>query len=258
MKIAVFSDIHGNLEALQSILEDINIKGFDEVIYLGDAIGFGPQPKECLELLKQSNVKFVLGNHELYFLRGTEIDDEINDAQLAHMKWVKSCLDDSDREYLSNCPLYYEAKIDYEKIPSNKILFAHWFLKDINAPYPFEYALFFQENHLDLWQKYNNQYYQTYIGHEHKRLTGDDIVGANNNFTDTTGDMNNILIVGSSGCTKDDQTWYTSIEIGKSIITRKIDVAYNKNRFIETLKNIDYPYKEIINGFAFGINDKIR
>lgn len=91
MKIAIFSDIHGNLEALKSIIEDINKKEFDEVIYLGDAIGIGPQPKECLELLKQSNVKFILGNHELYFLRGTEIDDEIKDTQLAHMKWVKSC-----------------------------------------------------------------------------------------------------------------------------------------------------------------------
>ncbi len=117
---------------------------------------------------------------------------------------------------------------------------------------------FFRENHLELCQKLNNQYYQTYVGHDHKRLIGDDIVGADNNFTDTTGDMDNILIVGSSGCTKDDKTWYTSIEIGKLIKTRKIDVTYDRSKFIETWKNIDYPDKEFINGFAFGIGDESK
>ena len=45
MKVAIFSDIHGNLEALEAILEDIKKNQFDEVICLGDVIGIGPSPK---------------------------------------------------------------------------------------------------------------------------------------------------------------------------------------------------------------------
>ena len=65
-KIAIFSDIHGNLQALKTILEDIDRDSFDEVICLGDVVGIGPNPKECLELIIDSNIKMVKGNHEIY------------------------------------------------------------------------------------------------------------------------------------------------------------------------------------------------
>lgn len=66
MKIAVFTDIHGNFPALKVIMDDINKSEFDEVIFLGDAIGIGPKSKECLEMLLNSKVTIIAGNHELY------------------------------------------------------------------------------------------------------------------------------------------------------------------------------------------------
>ena len=65
-KIAIFSDIHGNLQALKSIIEDIDKENFDEVICLGDIVGVGPNPKECLDLIMDSKIKMVKGNHEIY------------------------------------------------------------------------------------------------------------------------------------------------------------------------------------------------
>jgi len=206
-KIAVFGDIHGNLEALQSILVDIKAKDFDEIIFLGDAISMGPQSKECLELLKNSNVRFLLGNHELYYLYGAEIDDAIqSETEKAHHVWVRSLLDETDREYLKNCSLYY----DDEQFLGEKILFSHFIIEDENAPYPFEDVDL--KTNIDIWLKNNKKYSKIFIGHEHKALSEDDVEGLNGDFEEATGVCSNIWIIGSSGCTKDNQTTYTSIE----------------------------------------------
>ncbi|MDP6111894.1 MAG: metallophosphoesterase family protein [Planctomycetota bacterium] len=61
---AIVSDIHGNLEAFSTILEDIENQGVDEILCLGDVVGYGPNPIECLDLAME-NCKWVLcGNHE--------------------------------------------------------------------------------------------------------------------------------------------------------------------------------------------------
>ena len=66
MKIAIFSDVHANYQATKAILDDINKNSFDEVICLGDIIGIGPKPKECLDIIMNSRIKMVKGNHEVY------------------------------------------------------------------------------------------------------------------------------------------------------------------------------------------------
>ena len=55
MRIAIFSDIHGNREALTSIIEDINNQNINEIICLGDTIGIGPNPKECMDIIIDNN-----------------------------------------------------------------------------------------------------------------------------------------------------------------------------------------------------------
>ena len=47
MRQALISDIHGNLEALQAVLADISAQGVDELVCLGDVVGYGPNPNEC-------------------------------------------------------------------------------------------------------------------------------------------------------------------------------------------------------------------
>lgn len=64
-KIAVFSDIHGNLQA---ILEDIKKEPIDSIICLGDVIGIGPNSKETLQLIEENKIEMILENHEIYFL----------------------------------------------------------------------------------------------------------------------------------------------------------------------------------------------
>ena len=82
MKIAVFTDIHGNLEALTAILNDIKKQNVDSIICLGDTIGIGPQSKECMNVIIENEIDMVSGNHELYAIKGTRIDPKIQGEEL--------------------------------------------------------------------------------------------------------------------------------------------------------------------------------
>ncbi|MFQ5731939.1 MAG: metallophosphoesterase family protein [Planctomycetaceae bacterium] len=61
---AIISDIHGNLEALQEVLADIKSQDIEEVYCLGDIVGYGPNPRECIELVRESCAICLLGNHD--------------------------------------------------------------------------------------------------------------------------------------------------------------------------------------------------
>ncbi|MGY8767172.1 MAG: metallophosphoesterase family protein [Pirellulales bacterium] len=64
MKRAILSDIHGNLEALEAVLEDISNKDdIDKIYCLGDVIGYGPNPRECLDYVREFDL-CILGNHD--------------------------------------------------------------------------------------------------------------------------------------------------------------------------------------------------
>lgn len=64
MKRAILSDIHANLEALQAVLADAAEQGVEKIICLGDLIGYGPNPRECMDLIMKFDI-CILGNHDL-------------------------------------------------------------------------------------------------------------------------------------------------------------------------------------------------
>ena len=72
MKLAVISDIHGNLPAFKKALGIIsNLKKVDQYIFLGDIVGYGPWSNECVEIVKSiKNCIKIRGNHEEYFIKG--------------------------------------------------------------------------------------------------------------------------------------------------------------------------------------------
>jgi predicted phosphodiesterase len=63
VKRAIISDIHSNLEALEAVLADIRGQGITEIFCLGDIIGYGPNPRECIDLAMKCK-KCLLGNHD--------------------------------------------------------------------------------------------------------------------------------------------------------------------------------------------------
>ncbi len=75
MRLAILSDIHGNLEALKAVLADLDAQAVDRAASLGDVVGYGPQPEEVVRLLRERGIPSVMGNHELGL------------SSLAHMRW---------------------------------------------------------------------------------------------------------------------------------------------------------------------------
>jgi diadenosine tetraphosphatase ApaH/serine/threonine PP2A family protein phosphatase len=87
MKFALISDVHGNLEALESVLRDIEKQGVEKIHFLGDAVGYGCNPNQCVSLIhKHCDVK-LLGNHD-YAVMGLEQSDNFNQVARASMDWT--------------------------------------------------------------------------------------------------------------------------------------------------------------------------
>jgi predicted phosphodiesterase len=74
MRIAIFSDIHGNLDAFQQVLIDIKKSFIDAMFCLGDNIGYGPEPEAVLRVLQEESIPSVLGNHELACINSSMLD----------------------------------------------------------------------------------------------------------------------------------------------------------------------------------------
>jgi len=73
MRLALISDIHGNMEALTSVLSDIDSRNVDMIASLGDAIGYGPEPNQAIALLQERNIPAILGNHELAAIQPSQL-----------------------------------------------------------------------------------------------------------------------------------------------------------------------------------------
>lgn len=91
MKRALISDIHSNLEALEAVLSDIRSQGITEIFCLGDIIGYGPNPRECIELAMKCQV-CLLGNHD----QGALFDPEgFNTGAERAIFWTRQQLENS-------------------------------------------------------------------------------------------------------------------------------------------------------------------
>lgn len=244
-RIALFSDVHGNLEALESILEDIKKQDIDEVICLGDTIDNGPNSKECVDLLIDNNIKSVLCNHELYLLKGVDFDSTIVDEEKEHYKWVKKTLTAKEINYIKNCPLYYDLNISYEEPKFNKkYVLCHYLFENEKDIYPFETNNL--KNDINLWKKYNNDSITYFIGHLHDSFNINGVDGILGDTIEDFGTLTSIEIVESAGCTKDEYTSYTIIEIAKKICFREIKIKYNRDKFTDKVINTNYPDKNNI------------
>ncbi|MDP3284272.1 MAG: metallophosphoesterase family protein [Desulfobacterales bacterium] len=69
MRLAVISDIHSNTDAFVRVLANADLSHVDEMVCLGDVIGYGPEPNEAIRLIRERNIPTVMGNHELGIVR---------------------------------------------------------------------------------------------------------------------------------------------------------------------------------------------
>lgn len=108
MKIALIADIHANLPALEAVLKDARDQHVDEIWCLGDVIGYGPFPNECVRLVQQACARVILGNHDDKVASIDKIQCVMNAAQEDHkafvFRWTHQALGRAERDYLQSLP----------------------------------------------------------------------------------------------------------------------------------------------------------
>lgn len=102
MRILVISDIHANLAAFQAVLEDAAGR-WDQIWCLGDLIGYGPKPNECVTLLQEYDHISLSGNHDWAALGKLDIDDFNEEARMAVL-WTRAALSPEVFDYLDALP----------------------------------------------------------------------------------------------------------------------------------------------------------
>lgn len=103
MRIAIISDIHGNLTALQAVLADIKLHKVDQIVCLGDTVTLGPQPKMVLDTLRELNCIFIKGNHDAAILDPERADDfEIADYLIPDLIWCRDQLTTNDLKLIES------------------------------------------------------------------------------------------------------------------------------------------------------------
>ena len=105
MKYAILSDIHANLEALETVLARCRELAVDSYLSLGDIVGYNANPHECLEIMRSLPVAaFVKGNHDEYASNGDTVMAGFNPHAKSAVLWTQSTLTEEERAFLAGLP----------------------------------------------------------------------------------------------------------------------------------------------------------
>jgi predicted phosphodiesterase len=98
-RTAILSDIHGNLEAFEAVLQAIENDGIELTVHLGDLVGYNANPRQCLHLARRREIISILGNHDLAIL-DPRFAEGFNLLALQALHYCERQLEDDDRSYL--------------------------------------------------------------------------------------------------------------------------------------------------------------
>ena len=154
MMVAIVSDIHGNRQAFEAVLDEIELSECDEMWCLGDLVGYGADPVACVELARRHAAVCLAGNHDLG-VRGTLPLEEFSRGAALAAKWTRETIPAAVRDYLQTLePLNVEEQVGlYHASPRDPI----W--EYVLSPLQAELCLDVQQHRICL------------IGHSHVALS---------------------------------------------------------------------------------------
>ncbi|HBK86238.1 MAG TPA: YfcE family phosphodiesterase [Firmicutes bacterium] len=212
MRIAVFSDIHGNLPALQAVLADIEAKRFDKAFCLGDLVGYGPWPNEVVDLLRQREIPCIQGNYDESV--GEELmvcGCDFTDAEAARLgeislNWTIDATTEENKTWLRDLPQSLTADLG-----GYRLLLVHGSPRQNNEYLTFDYPAeqlehFLQEAEADI----------VLCGHTH--LAFHRQIGSKH-----------VVNAGSAGKPKhgNPNVVYQLIELGEQVAVTTVEVPYD-------------------------------
>jgi len=153
MRYAILSDVHSNIDALDAVLHDVGARKIEDVFFLGDAVGYGPNPNECTELLVERCKILLAGNHDWGVLGLTDIT-YFNEYARAAIEWTKEVLTEKNSKILRSFPIQVEIK-------EGDMLLVHSTPKE---PKEWHYLLTLWDAEMN-FHYFNNKF--CFLGHSH-------------------------------------------------------------------------------------------
>jgi predicted phosphodiesterase len=226
MNIGVFQDVHANLPALKKAIEIFRMNDCEKIFHVGDLIGIGPYPKECLELsLSIEEMEFIMGNHDYLYPFG--IPNLLSAEEKAHQEWTHLQIGNSYKAVVQKWPFVKHIELSNQR----KIIFQHygvdektkWFKAHIAAPNETDLDRLFDYNKADI----------IFYGHNH---VSSDITG-----------MCRYVNLGSAGCFSKAEVRIGILKISDDELNlEKLSVPYDDDGFMEEFEIREVPAREFI------------
>lgn len=214
MRYAFLADIHSNLDALQAVIRAIEDDGgIDRVLCVGDLVGYGAQPRECIALVRDLGWPLVAGNHD-YAATGNVDLAYFNALAREAMEWTANALEEEDKEFLMGLPLTWE---------ENNLIMVHGTLHE---PENFGYVL----NELDARMMFRTLEKDfCFTGHSHYPcvfIEGEDVVFTRELEVKVKVSERALVNVGGVGQPRDGDPracWVTYDEDARTVTTRRTE-----------------------------------
>jgi predicted phosphodiesterase len=131
MRIAVFSDVHGNIQALNAVLADMDERGpFDTIVFAGDLVFGAADPQACVNAVRERNIPSVYGNTDEFLWAGIEMPDGLEGERLERwqafvgtVEWTLGRLDADSQAWLKSLP--FELRFNATSRPIDDLLVVH-------------------------------------------------------------------------------------------------------------------------------------
>ncbi|MBD3225996.1 MAG: metallophosphoesterase [Caldithrix sp.] len=221
MKYALISDIHGNLEALQTALDYLGKNNINEIYCLGDIVGYGPNPNECVNMVRNKCKNVLMGNHDFAAVGKANVDYFNDYAKLATY-WTMKNLSEKNKNYLESLPFTHQndEAIMVHASPTNP---SHWY-----------YILSLYDAQIEM-QSFNQPL--CFIGHSHvpvifsaQKIIRNDYFGYDTN-------KQYIINVGSVGQPRDGNSKLSMVVVDNDAC---------KIQYVRLSYNIEETYRKII------------
>lgn len=218
MKYGILGDIHSNLEALEAVLEELEKEGVQRLISVGDVVGYGANPLECLELLEKKGAIIVAGNHDLA-IAGQLSLEYFNNYAKASCIWTRQVLNAQWLERLAKLPMKMDVE-DFTVVHST-----------LYNPEQFDYIQTSYDAHLSFMCQTSKL---CFIGHSHIPIVFYKNKTVTSDFSTSINKLSaeKILVnVGAIGQPRDDNP-------------DAVCTIYDSDTGIVTLKRIRYPVEK--------------
>ncbi len=225
MKRAIISDIHANLEALLAVLEDIRLQEIKEIYCLGDVIGYGPNPCECLDLVINKCKITILGNHDQAALFDP---DGFNPVALQAAYWTREQLENMSTGPAGNRRWDFLGELPHSFTEGN-FLYVHGSPREPTNEYVFPEDVYNQRKMDALFERIDKYCFQ---GHTHIpgvfTLTREFLTPEDINYKFRLGDEPVMINVGSVGQPRDNdpRACYVILE-GNVATYRRVDYPFD-------------------------------